>query len=136
MQFSVDPDDVSVLAPPWATAAEAVAALDLGAVLAPIVVALPASATAAAVPMLGSSWSVRFRALGEAVSGQSMRLGAAAYGYAGDEAGVRSLFSGAVTPAGSQGHESPGGASPGGASLGGASPGGASPGGASPGGGS
>ena len=116
MQFSVDPDELTVLASPWAMTAEVVAALDLATVLAPLVVALPGSTTAAAVPMVGPSWSWGLRSLGGAMSSQSTRLGTAAHRYAGEEAGVRSLFSGAATPAGSQGPRSPGAPSPGGPS--------------------
>ena len=96
MFFAVDPDEVAVVARPIAAAANAVAACDLGAELAPLGLAVPGSSSADSIPRLGSQWAAVILELSRAASLQSARLTAASTSYAVSEASVgASLWRGA-----------------------------------------
>ena len=96
MFFAVDPDEVAVVARPIAAAANAVAACDLGADLAPLGLAVPGSSSADSIPRLGSQWAAVILELSRAASLQSARLTAASTSYAVSEASVgASLWRGA-----------------------------------------
>jgi hypothetical protein len=98
MYFAVDPDDVAAAAAPVGHLADAVANLDLGADLAPLALALPASTVASAVPELDDRWSLWVEALTEAATGQAGRLQRAGCAYAVVEASAHASLAAGRSP--------------------------------------
>ena len=97
MFFAVDPDEVVVLARPIAATANAVAACDLGADLAPLALALPGSSSADSSPVLGWQWAALISELSEAASLQAARLTIASTSYAVSETSVGASLSAGVS---------------------------------------
>ena len=93
MFFAVDPDEVVVLARPIAATANAVAACDLGADLAPLALALPGSSSADSIPVLGWQWAALISELTEAALLHSERLTNASTSYAVSETSVGASLS-------------------------------------------
>lgn len=93
MYFAVDPDDVAAASVPLTRLANAVTNIDLGADLAPLALALPASSVAVALPELGERWVVWVGGLREAAGVQAGRLERAGSSYAAAEASARGSLS-------------------------------------------
>ena len=93
MFFTVDPDELAVLVRPIAAVANAVAACDLGADLAPLGLALPGSSSADIIPALGWQWAALISELSEAASLQAARLTIASTSYAVSETSVDASLS-------------------------------------------
>ena len=102
MFFTVDPDEVGVLVRPIAVAANAVAACDLEADLAPLGLALPGSSSADSIPSLGRQWAALIVELSEAASLQAARLTTASRSYAVSETSVCASLSAGLSAGGAE----------------------------------